>query len=84
MADDVAETAPEVASGVAVERAGAVAWLTAAVVPVDVVVAAFAISAVSGTWKATTRADPAPVRASAMRGLAFLLRMAGNLLGTER
>src|SRR6185369_9748830 len=41
------------------------------------------IAVASGTWKAMTRADPAPVSASAMSGLTFLLRTAVNLLEFE-
>jgi hypothetical protein len=72
--------AEALASPVAVGRDVAVT----AVVLVDVAADVAAISGASGIWNAITRADPAPVSASAMSGLAFLLRMAVNLLEVSR
>jgi hypothetical protein len=70
--------AVEVGVGVGFAVGAAVLPASASVVPVLVDV--LPIAGEPGTWNAMTRADPAPVSASAMSGLAFLLRIAVNLL----
>jgi hypothetical protein len=87
VAVEPASVAVDVASlGVALAvAAGVVFAVEAAVLPasasaVPVLVNVLPMTGELGTWNATTRADPAPVSASAMSGLAFLLRIAVNLL----